>query len=108
MNQCIDCDDHWDFYMVTDEVWAGAGLHWSARCCVACLERRLKRPLTNGDFMVCPANRLAWAAAGKLSVALEDERRREQQREQLRIFLGLKRRMKWSCRTQAPSTSSPT
>jgi hypothetical protein len=37
---CCDCGYDLDHYMVTDEVWAAAGLHWGTHCCLACLERR--------------------------------------------------------------------
>jgi hypothetical protein len=39
---CCDCG-FFEVYMVRDEVWAAAGLHWRADCCLAYLERRLKR-----------------------------------------------------------------
>jgi hypothetical protein len=69
--------------MVTNEVWASAELDPRAICCLACLERRLKRPLTVDDFTVCPRNRQAYPAAGRLSVVLEHEQRRFQEREAL-------------------------
>jgi hypothetical protein len=92
---CIDCGWRLDYYVVTDDTWTAAGLHPSVYCCLACLERRLRRPLTIDDFTACLVNRLAYAAAGKLSVLIEHERREERHREQLRIFLGGKRRTKW-------------
>ena len=49
-------------------------MHWGADCCLACLERRLKRLLTISDFTMCPANRLAYAAVGEVSVVDEYER----------------------------------
>ena len=53
---CIDCGGNSDWFMVTDEVWEAAGLPSWEFCCLACLERRLKRPLTIGGFTVCPLN----------------------------------------------------
>jgi len=49
-------------------------LHWGTRCCLACLERRLKRLLTISDFTPCPVNRLAYAAVGEVSVVDQYER----------------------------------
>jgi hypothetical protein len=63
---------------VTNEVWKAAGLPPDALCCLACLEHRLDRPLTITDFTPCLINRLAFAAAGKLHVIMEDEARREE------------------------------
>jgi hypothetical protein len=74
---CFDCG--WcDDYIVVDEVWAIAGLKPDDHCCLACLERRLKRQLTLADFQPFPINRQAYAAAGKLSVVLEAERRQQE------------------------------
>jgi hypothetical protein len=70
---CNDCGFAFDYYLVTDDVWAAAGLTPRGHCCLACLERRLKRPLTIEDFPVSPINRQAYAAIGKLSLVLEDE-----------------------------------
>jgi hypothetical protein len=65
-------------------VWAAAGLEDSAICCLACLERRLKRALTIDDFPVGSVNRQAYAAFGELSVMVEDEQRRFQEEQALR------------------------
>jgi hypothetical protein len=95
-NSCIDCKEKSDWYMVTDRVWEAAGLPEDEYCCLGCLECRLRRPLMIDDFTTAPVNRLAWAAAGKLSIALEHERRGQQQWDQLEIFLwGRKRRGRW-------------
>ena len=64
-------------------MWSSAELDPRANCCLACLERRLKRPLTIEDFPVSPINRQAYAAIGKLSLVLEHEQRRFQEREAL-------------------------
>jgi hypothetical protein len=69
--------------MAMDEVWATAELHARAICCLACLERRLKRPLTLEDFTVCSVNRQAYAAAGKLSIVLDYEQQLFREREAL-------------------------
>jgi hypothetical protein len=76
MATCQECGYKLDLFMVTDEVWAAAGLHPWDISCLACLERRLKRTLTIDDFPACSVNRQAYAAVGKLSVVLEDEWRR--------------------------------
>lgn len=59
---CIDCDlelmpdtppgsHDWQRYMVTDEVWAAAGMEPAGGwLCIPCLEARLGRPLTGYDF----------------------------------------------------------
>jgi hypothetical protein len=82
-DNCNDCGWPYDYFTVTNEVWAAADLDPRAICCLACLERRLKRPLTIDDFRAAPINRQAYAAAGKLSVVLEHEQRRFQEREAL-------------------------
>lgn len=55
--RCRDCRvdvaaiDHW--YMVHNAVWAAAGGsegHGRDYLCLDCLEKRLGRPLLNGDF----------------------------------------------------------
>lgn len=44
-------------YMVADQVWAAAGLHFGAgHLCVACLEIRLGRTLTFNDLTDCGLN----------------------------------------------------
>jgi hypothetical protein len=43
--------------------------------CLACLERRLQRPLDLSDFPPLPVNALAYAAVGKLCVVLEEHAR---------------------------------
>ena len=54
------CPTHygWEYYMVTDEVWAAARGPTHARGfrCVGCLERRLGRRLRAADFTVCSLN----------------------------------------------------
>jgi hypothetical protein len=70
---CADCG-LWDFYMVTDETWATAGLDPREICCFTCLSDRLQRPLALDDFPPYPINRQAYAAAGKLHIVLEAER----------------------------------
>jgi hypothetical protein len=49
-----------EFFMVHDEVWAAAGMG-AGYLCVGCLERRLGRQLTPGDFTACELNDLAVA-----------------------------------------------
>jgi len=67
--KCDFCrDDVWGYYMVHDEVWAAAGLHRRAHCCLRCLEYRLGRPLEVGDFPAgVPINRMVYVGAGRQS-----------------------------------------
>jgi hypothetical protein len=67
--------------MVWDTVWHEAGLRSDETCCLACLERRLGRPLSIDDFPPVPVNRLAYAAAGKLSVEVAREQREQERKE---------------------------
>jgi hypothetical protein len=64
---CVDCGSILDYYMVFDKVWRKAGLADSDRCCLTCLEWRLGRPLSIDDFPPLQVNRMAYAAAGRLS-----------------------------------------
>lgn len=86
---CWVCGDVGDYYMVRNHTWAVAGLHPHALCCLACLQRRLGRPLSIDDFTVCRLNRVAFAAAGRLDEMLEHERQRDEeeqrQREQFHV-----------------------
>jgi hypothetical protein len=84
---CVDCGSSHDYYVVADDTWEAAALDPDAFCCLPCLERRLGRPLTIGDFTLAPVNRLAYAGAGKLAVLIEAEQRRKQQDKQLKAFL---------------------
>lgn len=69
-----DHDGTWEWYMVTDHVWALAGD--ALFLCIGDLERRLGRPLNSGDFAALPVNdpnpydtpRLAAAKARPVSV----------------------------------------
>lgn len=47
----------WEWYMVTDEVWAAAGMPHRGFLCVGCLEGRLGRELSGPDFTDAPVNR---------------------------------------------------
>jgi hypothetical protein len=66
---CVDCGVdtcpvdrgfRGEFFMVHDEVWAAAGMG-AGYLCVGCLEHRLGRQLTPGDFTACELNDLAVA-----------------------------------------------
>ncbi len=48
----------WEWYMVWPAVWSLACGHDDAPgyLCIGCLERRLGRPLTRGDFTLAPVN----------------------------------------------------
>lgn len=56
---CLDCDlDTWEageFYIVSDDIWAGAGAR-RAFLCIACWEARLGRRLIPVDFTDSPLN----------------------------------------------------
>ena len=54
--QCVDCGDTRDYYLVNDTVWAEAGLKPRQCCCRKCLAARLGRPLEPRDLLICPAN----------------------------------------------------
>ena len=71
---------HGDSYTGWKRVWAEAGQP-EGFCCLPCLERRLKRPLTLEDFPPVPVNRQAYAAAGKLSMVIEREELEKKQRQ---------------------------
>ena len=79
---CTDCGFvPFDHYMVWDELWAKAGLDPREICCLECLERRIGRPLGIDDFPPLAVNRLAYAAAGKLSVEVAREQREQERKE---------------------------
>jgi len=44
--------------MVTNELWAAAGLKRDDNVCPLCLEKRIGRPLTQEDFTPFPCNRI--------------------------------------------------
>ena len=49
----------WQRYMVTDDVWAAAGMTYlGGWLCIPCLEGRLGRPLTGADLEDVPLNEL--------------------------------------------------
>lgn len=58
--RCVDCSKDTmenDYYSVENEVWLAAGMKIDpmgddGMLCIACLERRLGRPLTLADFMM--------------------------------------------------------
>jgi hypothetical protein len=63
---CVDCGfdtlfGH-EYYMVTDDVWLGAGMKKSHKVgdgmlCIGCLEHRIGRQLVPEDFPNYPINR---------------------------------------------------
>jgi hypothetical protein len=69
----VDCGSTSDWYTVHDATWRAAGLRKRDFCCLACLEKRLKRPLALDDFPPCTGNTQAYAAAGKLHVVVEED-----------------------------------
>jgi hypothetical protein len=70
--RCVDCgtdtNESGEYYMVADNVWAASGLASDGgMLCLACLERRIERPLTFEDFTaVCPtASAWKWHIAAR-------------------------------------------
>jgi hypothetical protein len=63
--RCIDCGKNThagEYYMVHDEIWAASGVApHGGMLCLACLERRIERPLTMGDFAAVVPSRECWA-----------------------------------------------
>lgn len=47
-------DGTWEWYMLTDEIWAEIGE--PACACIGCVEKRLGRPLVASDFADLPIN----------------------------------------------------
>jgi hypothetical protein len=77
---CADCGRDTigvEYYMVHDHVWAAAGMADDADSeflCTGCLERRLGRPLSGGDFPAAPAHQLArHVVAGRLAAVARVE-----------------------------------
>jgi hypothetical protein len=64
--RCVDCGkdtggENGEYYMVRDDVWAASGLSPNGgMLCLACLERRIKRPLTDKDFTALWPAASAW------------------------------------------------
>jgi hypothetical protein len=64
--RCVDCGkdtggETGEYYMVRDDVWAASGLTPNGgMLCLACLERRIKRPLTDKDFTALWPSASAW------------------------------------------------
>ena len=56
--RCVDCgeDKDGEYYTVADDIWAASGLAPNGgMLCLACSERRIRRPLTMADFeALCP------------------------------------------------------
>lgn len=72
---CEDCDrpttpepitaGAWEWYMVTDKVWAEAGMT-TGFLCIGCLEIRLGRQLEPADFKPLPINQPAYFMSSRL------------------------------------------
>jgi hypothetical protein len=52
--ECQDCRGRPGAPMLKDALWADLGL--DGVICTACLEKRMGRPITNGDLTRCPMN----------------------------------------------------
>jgi hypothetical protein len=60
---CVDCDKDTlggEYYMVSDELWAAAGMGREGMLCLACLERRIGRELAIDDFTSIFPSPEAW------------------------------------------------
>lgn len=72
---CKDCETCTlcinEYYMVTDEVWEGAGLD-NGMVCIACLEARVGRTLRANDFADCElnTNSVNWIKSERLASRL--------------------------------------
>lgn len=61
--ECLDCGvntsciiGNGEYYMVHDHVWHEANPQDDGMLCIGCIERRLGRGLTSGDFTGAPVN----------------------------------------------------
>lgn len=65
---CSDCGDNTDleYYMVHDYIWDEFGE--DPFLCIGCLEQRMGRELTSGDFTDCPLNQvdMGWNKSERL------------------------------------------
>jgi len=61
---CVDCGKDTsggEYYSVRNDVWAASGLAPNGgMLCLACLERRIERPLTGDDFTCMWPSGSAW------------------------------------------------
>lgn len=70
---CADCYSsvEREFYMVHNDLWESSGIPRRDLLCIGCLEARIGRRLTPGDFPDCPVNRdFDWV--GRMSERLQD------------------------------------
>ena len=52
--ECQDCKGNPEAPMLRDSIWDHLGI--TGVVCTACLERRMKRPITSEDLTKCPLN----------------------------------------------------
>ena len=61
---CVGCNKNTsggEYYMVRDEVWDASGLDPNdGMLCLGCLERRIRRPLTDDDFAALAPSLECW------------------------------------------------
>jgi hypothetical protein len=60
--RCVDCGKDTgggEYYTVEDDLWAASGAE-DGMLCLACLERRIGRPLTEDDFTALCPTASAW------------------------------------------------
>lgn len=79
---CVDCKCVVEGYMVHDELWQSAFYSKKELACIACLEKRLYRPLTVHDFTksiininIFRAYRMGFAAREEIHKAADEARR---------------------------------
>jgi hypothetical protein len=53
---CFDCGSDADWFMLHDAVWFETGMGEEGNLCIACVEDRLGRMVTRGDFADVPLN----------------------------------------------------
>jgi hypothetical protein len=89
-HRCIDCGVNviriGDYCMISSAIWQGRfGLGWSDNLCIACIEKRLGRPLSlaRGDFST-----VAWVEGFPLSEILKKRFGGDRRRRQLRRAKG--------------------
>jgi hypothetical protein len=97
--RCVDCgkdtgqggEKSGEYYCVGDDVWAASGLAPNGgMLCLACLERRIKRPLTPEDFEALWPDASAWQRHIAARVGCADPGRPP---EQLEIWQAAKQKI---------------
>lgn len=78
---CVDCKCVVEGFMVHDELWQSAFYSKKELACIACLEKRLYRPLTVNDFTksiininIFRAYRMGFAAREEIQIGVDRDR----------------------------------